>query len=87
MFIEALADGAVAAGLPRDKALLYAAKTLEGAAATLIASGAQPAELKDGVCSPGGSTIEGVMTLMREGFSGAVADAVIATWKKAKSLG
>lgn len=87
MFIDALADGAVAAGLPRDKALLYAAKMLEGAAATYLASDKHPAELKDGVCSPGGSTIEGVMTLDNMNFRGAVESAIIATYKKAKSLG
>ena len=87
MFMDALADGGVLCGLPRDKALLYAAKTLEGAAKTYLASGKHPAELKDAVCSPGGSTIEGVLTLEEAGFRAAVADAVVATCEKAKKLG
>jgi pyrroline-5-carboxylate reductase len=87
MFIDALADGGVLCGLPRDKALLYAAKTLEGAAKTLVATGKHPAALKDAVCSPGGSTIEGVLTLEAGGFRSTVSDAVIATCEKAKKLG
>ncbi len=87
MFIDALADGGVRSGLPRDKALLYAAKTLEGAAKTLMATGKHPATLKDEVCSPGGSTIEGVLTLEAGGFRSTVSDAVIATCEKAKKLG
>ena len=86
LFAEALADGAVAAGLPRDKADFYAAKTLEGAAALLLSSGRHPGKLKDEVCSPGGSTIEGVRTLSRGGFQGLVADAVVDTYEKAKKL-
>jgi len=87
MFIEALADGGVAAGLPRDKAQLYAAQMLFGAATAALESGKHPGELKDAVCSPGGSTIEGVMTLEEGGFRGVVSDAVIAAYEKTLKLG
>ena len=87
MFIEALADGGVAAGLPRDKAMLYATKTVLGAAKTALESARHPAELKDMVCSPGGSTIEGVLALEDGGMRGTVADAVIAAFEKTKLLG
>ena len=87
MFIEALADGGVAAGLPRDKAMQYAAETVIGAATVVIESGKHPGELKDAVCSPGGSTIEGVLTLESGGMRGIVSDAVIAAYEKTKKLG
>lgn len=87
MFIEALADGGVAAGLPRDKAMVYAAETLIGAATVVLESGKHPGELKDAVCSPGGSTIEGVLTLEDGGMRGIVSDAVIAAYEKTKKLG
>ncbi len=82
MFAEALADGAVACGLPRAKALEYAAMMLKGSAELLLREGIHPAALKDRVCSPGGSTIQGVRTLEERGFRGAVMDAVIATFEK-----
>ena len=87
MFIEAMADGGVAAGLPRDKAILYAAKTVLGAATTMLESGKHPGALKDAVCSPGGSTIEGVLTLESGGMRGVVSDAVLAAYEKTKKLG
>ncbi len=87
MFIEALADGGVACGLPRDKALAYAAQTLIGSAKLLEESGKHPGELKDAVCSPGGSTIEGVRTLEEGAFRGTVTDAVISSFEKTKMLG
>ncbi len=86
-FIEALADGAVAAGLPREKALLYAAATLEGTAHLMLETGRHPAELKDSVCSPGGSTIEGVRRLEQGAFRADVIDAVIAAYQRTKELG
>lgn len=82
LFLEALADGAVACGLPRDKALLYAAQTVEGAAKAARISGEHPGRLKDVVCSPAGSTIQGVRALERGGFRSAAMEAVIAAYEK-----
>lgn len=87
MFIEALSDGAVECGLPRDKALLYAANTLSGAAKMVLMSGAHPGALKDAVCSPGGSTIEGVHALEDGAFRATVINAVTAAFEKTKRLG
>ncbi len=87
LFMEALADGAVACGIPRAKALEYAAATVIGAGQMLLATGQHPGALKDAVCSPGGSTIAGIRALEEKGFRGAVMDAVIATWEKNKLLG
>ncbi len=86
-FLEALADGGVECGLPRDKAVLYAARTLEGAAALVLESGSHPAALKDAVCSPGGSTIAGVHALESHGARGAVMDAVCAAFRRTRQLG
>lgn len=86
MFIEALADGGVECGLPRDKALAYAAETLIGAAETLKASGKHPGELKDAVCSPGGSTIAGVHALEAGAFRATAQEAVVAAYKKTLTL-
>ncbi len=80
------ADGGVACGLPRDKALAFAAGMLEGAAALAKASGQHPAILKDAVCSPAGTTIQGVRTLEERGFRGAVMDAVIASYNRTLEL-
>ena len=87
MFIEALADGAVQCGLPRDKALLYAAKTLRGAAKMVLETGKHPGLLKDEVCSPGGSTIEGVAALEDGAFRATAIDAVVRAFEKTKALG
>lgn len=86
MFIEALADGGVACGLPRQTALEYAAQTLIGTAKLMMESGDHPGAMKDAVCSPGGSTIQGVRLLERGGFRSAVTEAVIATWEKNKEF-
>lgn len=86
-FIEALSDGAVACGLPRDKALFYAAATLDGTAHLMLESGRHPAMLKDAVCSPAGSTIEGVRRLERGAFRSDVTDAVVAAYERTKELG
>ncbi len=87
MFAQALADGAVACGLPRDKAILYAAGTLSGSAKMILESDKHPEKLKDEVCSPGGSTIMGVKALEDEGMRGAVISAVIAAYNRTKELG
>lgn len=87
MFIEALADGAVECGLPRDKALRYASETLIGAADMVKYDGRHPEELKDAVCSPGGSTIAGVHALEEGAFRAAASSAVIAAYKKTLTLG
>ena len=86
-FIEALADGGVACGLPRAKAQEYAAQMVLGSAKLVLESGKHPGELKDAVCSPGGSTIQGVRVLEEHGFRGAVTDAVIAAYDKTKEMG
>lgn len=86
-FIEALADGGVAAGLPRAKAQEYAAQTVLGSARMVLESGKHPGALKDAVCSPGGSTIQGVRVLEERAFRGAVMDAVLAAYEKTKDLG
>jgi pyrroline-5-carboxylate reductase len=87
LFIEALADGGVRAGLPRDKALRYAAQTVLGAAAMVQETGKHPGELKDMVTSPGGTTIAGVAALENGAFRGTVMNAVEAAWKRSRELG
>lgn len=86
-FIEALADGGVACGLPRQKAMTYAAQMVYGSASMVLETGKHPGQLKDEVCSPGGSTIQGVRTLEEHGFRGTVMDSVIAAYEKTKDLG
>ncbi len=82
MFAESLADGAVKCGLPRDTALKLAAQTIMGAGAMVLDGSMHPGQLKDAVCSPGGTTIEGVHSLERGGFRGIVMDAVEETYIK-----
>jgi len=86
LFIEALADGGVLAGLPRDKALRYASQTVLGTAAMVLETGKHPGELKDMVTSPGGTTIAGIAALEAGNFRSAVIEAVEAAWKRANEL-
>ena len=87
MFVEALADGGVAAGLPRAKAQEYAAQMLLGSARMVLESGQHPGALKDAVCSPGGSTIMGVKALEDGGFRAAAINAVLEACRRTKELG
>ena len=87
LFLEALADGGVACGLSRAQAVEFAAQMLMGSARLALESGRHPGELKDAVCSPGGSTIQGVRKLEEAGFRGAVMNAVIAAFEKNRALG
>lgn len=87
LFIESLADGAVSEGLPRDKALLYAAQTVAGSARMILETGSHPGVLKDAVCSPGGSTIAGVHALENGAFRAATINAVKAAADKTRDLG
>jgi pyrroline-5-carboxylate reductase len=87
VIIEALADGGVKAGLPRDTALLLAAQTLLGSAKLVLETGEHPARLKDMVASPGGTTIAGLHMLERGGIRSTLIDAVEAASKRARELG
>lgn len=87
LFIEALADGGVRCGLPRELALKLAEKTVGGSAEAALVSGKHPGALKDAVCSPAGSTIEGVEVLEKGAFRGTVAEAVAASFRRTKELG
>lgn len=87
MFIEALADAAVSFGIPRKQAYIYAAQTLKGAAETVLVTGRHPAELKDSVCSPAGTTIEAVRVLEEEGFRASIIKAAQAAFEKSIALG
>ena len=87
MFIEALADGAVKCGLPRDKALKYAAQTVKGSAMMVEKTGKHPELLKDEVCSPGGTTIAGVAALENGGFRANCINAVDEAYNKTLELG
>ena len=86
MFIEALADGAVAEGMPRKQAYAFAAQAVLGSAKMVLETKKHPGELKDMVCSPAGTTIEGVNILEKEGMRNAVMDAVRACIQKTRKL-
>lgn len=86
MYIEAMADAAVSLGMPRKQAYEFAAQAVLGAAKMVLETGMHPAELKDMVCSPGGTTIQAVRTLEERGFRSSVIEAMTACANKAKGL-
>lgn len=87
LVIDALADGGVAAGLPRKTAILLAAQTLLGSAKMLLETGLHPDVLRDQVTSPAGTTIAGVRVLEERGLRSALIEAVIAATEKSRELG
>lgn len=86
LFIEAMADAAVAGGMPRKQAYEFAAQSVLGSAKMVLETGKHPGELKDMVCSPAGTTIEAVHVLEKERFRGTVMDAVQACIEKSRSI-
>ncbi len=86
ILIEAMADGAVKLGMPRDKAYTFAAQSVLGSAKMVLESGKHPAALKDMVCSPAGTTIAAVQVLEEAGFRGSIIDAMEACAEVSRSL-
>ena len=82
IFLESMADGGVACGLPRASAIQYAAQMMLGTAKMVLETNQHPGVLKDSVCSPAGSTIQGVRTLEERGMRAAVLDAVTVAYEK-----
>lgn len=86
LFIEAMADGAVALGMPRDQAYAFAAQAVLGSAKMVLETGLHPGQLKDMVCSPGGTTIEAVRVLEKCGLRSSVMEAELACARKASGM-
>lgn len=86
LFLEAMADQAVAAGMPRKQAYTFAAQAVMGSAKLMLETGKHPGELKDMVCSPGGTTIQAVKVLEEKGLRAAVMDAMEACMEKSAKL-
>lgn len=86
MFLEAMADAAVADGMPREQAYKFAAQSVMGSAKLMLETGRHPGELKDMVCSPGGTTIQAVRVLEEKGFRSAVIEAQTECVKKARGM-
>lgn len=86
LFLEALADAAVADGMPRKMAYEFAAQAVYGSAKMMLETGLHPGELKDMVCSPGGTTIEAVRVLEEKGFRSSIIEAAKACAQKARQL-
>ncbi len=86
MLIEAMADGAVIGGMPRENAYKFAAQAVLGSAKMVLETGKHPGELKDMVCSPGGTTIEAVRTLEGSGFRSSIIEAMITCMNKSKDM-
>ena len=86
IMIEAMADGAVKLGMPRDKAYKFAAQAVLGSAKMVLETGKHPAELKDMVCSPAGTTIEAVQVLEESGFRASLIDAMEACAEISRKL-
>lgn len=86
LFIESMADAAVAGGMPRQQAYEFAAQAVMGSAKMVLETGMHPGQLKDMVCSPGGTTIDAVKVLEEKGFRAAVMDAVDACIEKSKDM-
>lgn len=86
MFLEAMADQAVAEGMPRKQAYTFAAQAVLGSAKLMLETGKHPGELKDMVCSPGGTTIQAVRVLEEKGLRAAVMDAMEACVEKSRNL-
>ncbi|MGO0884777.1 pyrroline-5-carboxylate reductase [Clostridioides difficile] len=86
LFIEAIADAAVIAGMPRQQAYKFASQAVMGSAKMVLETGKHPGELKDMVCSPGGTTIEAVKVLEEEGFRASVIKAICVCIEKSQKM-